>query len=166
MGDDGGMKELDMKDEASLLKGIPGISKVRTKAEKDGFIQRVSFGFKDVNALNQALAVLLKDSSGTAHAFFAWDGSTLVRTNNRFATEMGSDIGQDEEGSDSLDTGALLKSMHYKYDFKFATPVGEVVKADGVLREDPSPKEVKFDTDWSVIMNDPKALDLRINLPK
>ena len=38
--------------------------------------------------------------------------------------------------------------------------------AEGVTREDPSTKQVKLSTDWSVIMKDPQALNLRITVNK
>lgn len=160
----GDLGELDMKDEVKELKAVAGITKVKTKAEKDGYVQRVSFRFKDVDALNRALNVLMKDSTGVQHRFFAWEGNTLVRRTNRFAAEMGADM----EGGDgdSTDMTAFLQSMHYKYSFTFAEPIAEVTAADGVARETPSPKQVKLDSDWTVIMKDPGALDLRIAVNK
>jgi hypothetical protein len=161
---DDGMGEMDMKDEAGKLKGVPGISKVKVKEEQDGFVQRITFRFADVDALNRALNVLLPDSTGAGHGFFAWEGSTLVRTNNLHAAEMGSGLTPDE--GDTLDMSGMLKSMMYKYSFTFDQAIGEVGLAPGVIREDPSPKQVKLSTDWSVIMADPKALDLRITVNK
>jgi hypothetical protein len=151
--------EMDMKDEMTRIKGIKGISKVKVKEEKDGFVQRLSFRFADVNALNKALNVLMPDSSGQEKAFFTWEGSTLVRTTNRFAEEMGSDLVPS-------DLSGMLKMMQYKYSFAFAEEIAEVGIAEGVVREDPSAREVKLSTDWSVIMNDPRALDLRIAVKK
>jgi hypothetical protein len=156
--------DMDMKDEMQRIKGIEGISKVKVKEEQDGFVQRLSFRFADVNALNKALNVLMPDSSGQEKAFFAWEGSTLVRTTNRFAKEMGSDIASD--GDDTTDVSGILKMMQYKYSFAFAEEIAEVGIAEGVVREDPSAREVKLSTDWSVIMNDPRALDLRIAVKK
>jgi hypothetical protein len=161
---DDGMGEMDMKEEAGKLKSIKGISKVKIKEEKDGFVQRLSFRFADVESLNEALNVLLPDSTGARHGFFAWEGNTLVRTNNQHAEEMGSDLEQD--GTDTTDMSGFLKSMMYKYSFTFAEPISEVGIAQGVTREDPNPKAVKLSTDWSVIMEDPKALDLRITVAK
>jgi hypothetical protein len=161
---DDGMGEMDMKDEAGKLKGVPGISKVKVKEEQDGFVQRITFRFADVDALNRALNVLLPDSSGTTHVFFAWEGNTLVRTNNLHAEEMGGGLVADE--SDSLDMSGMLKSMQYKYSFTFDNAIGDVGIASSLIREDPSPKQMKLSTDWSAIMADPKALDLRITVNK
>lgn len=163
-GGDDGIGEMDMKDEADELKAVKGISKVKVKKEKDGYIQRVTFRFTDVTALNNALNVLLPDSSGVPHGFFVWEGNTLVRTNNGHAEEMGSDMFQEE--NDSLDMTGVLKSMQYKYSFTFPQAIGEVGIAEGVTRENPSTKQVKLSTDWSVIMKDPQALNLRITVNK
>ena len=163
--DDDGVGEMDLGDEMAQLKKIAGIKKVKVKKEKDGGVQRLSFRFADIDALNQALNKLMPDSTGERSNFFRWEGNTLVRTNNRHALEMGDDMAEDEASADStMDAGAILKSMKYKYSFTFADPIAQTENAEGVNKESPSEKQVKLDTDWSVIMKDPKALDLRIDL--
>jgi hypothetical protein len=161
--DDGDMGALDMKDEVEALKRIPGIKKVKVNDRKK-FVQRLSFSFADINALNQALNVLMSDSTGMDHTFFTWEGNTLVRTNNEHARELGKGMGGDEEGSDSTDMTQFLESMKYKYNFTFAQPVGSTVLGAGMTEERPKAKQVLMDTDWSKITQDPKALDLRIEL--
>ncbi len=148
---------------AEQLKSLDGIKRVKQKSEKDGFIQRISFAFADLEALNRALNVLMPDSAGTQQTFFRWEGRTLVRTNNQYAKELGGDMAGD---SDSTDLSGILASMKYKYSFKFAEQVAEVKLADGVAKESPSAKKLELATDWSVIMKDPAALDLRITLDK
>lgn len=160
-----GMGEMDMKEESARLKAIKGISKVKVKEEKDGFVQRLSFRFADINALNEALNVLMPDSTGQQQGFFTWEGSTLVRHTNRFAEELGGDMASGEEG-DSTDVSGILRTMQYKFSYTFAEDIGEVGIAEGVLREDPSARQVKLSTDWSVIMKDPQALDMRIAVKK
>jgi hypothetical protein len=142
------------------LKKLEGIKKVKLKSEQDGFVQRISFDFKNVDALNQALNVLMPDSTGAQQTFFRWDGTTLVRTNNQYATGLGKEMG----GQDTTGVTEVLKSMHYKYSFKFAKDVQDVKLADGVSKEAPNTKKLELATDWSVIMKDPKALDLQITL--
>jgi|GEM_PF-459369 len=174
-----GLGTMDMNDEVTGLKGIPGISKVKLDTKKE-WVQRVRFSFKDVTALNAALNVLMPDSSGTPHAFFNWEGGTLVRSNNRHAYEIGagmakgSEGGEGEEGvegaeegaTDGLDMSTLLTSMKYKYSFKFAQPLGVTKSAEGVVVEPNGTKEVALSTDFGVISKDPNALDLRIELVK
>ncbi|MCB0790175.1 MAG: hypothetical protein H6595_02990 [Flavobacteriales bacterium] len=162
-GDDG-LEGMNISDQADKLKGLAGIGGVKVK-NKEKYIKRVSFKFKDIDALNRALNVLLPDSSGIDQTFWRWEGSTLVRTNNRHAAELGNDMGTGE-ASDSTDPTAFLQSMHYKYSFKFALPISDHTVADGVVVDAPDQKRLDLDTDWSVIMNDPKALDLRITLSK
>lgn len=161
---DDGMGKMDLTDNVEQLKKLPGIKKVGVKKEKDGYVQRLHFAFKDLDALNAALNVLMPDSTGVQQRFFRWEGNTLVRTNNRHAEELGADMSDD--GSDSLDLGGILQSMQYKYSFAFANKIGGTEVVDGVTKESPGAKEVKLSTDWSVIMKDPKALDLRITLDK
>lgn len=162
---DGGMDELDLADEVDKLKSVPGIKKVKMKQEKDGFVQRISFSFKDIDALNGALNVLMPDSTGKKENFFRWEGNTLVRTNNRHAEELGGDM-SDKEDNDSLDMTGMLRSMQYKYSFAFADEVTGTDVVEGMTKESPSAKKVALSTDWSVIMKDPRALDLRITLNK
>jgi len=145
------------------LKELEGVKRVKLKEEEDGYVQRISFAFKDLDALNKALNVLMADSSGVQQTFFRWEGNTLVRTNNQYAEKMGSDM---TGGTDSTDLTSMLESMKYRYSFKFPDAIRDITLADGVTREDPKPKQVNLSTDWSVIMKDPKALDLRITLDK
>jgi hypothetical protein len=160
---------LDLKENLEKLSSIPGISKVKLKKEE--WVQRISFRFNDLSALNSALNVLLPDSSGEAHRFFAWEGSTLVRTNNRHAQELGAGLGQQEEALEGeeggdLNMGALLSMMKYKYHFMFANNVDSTEVAEGLSNTATKPREVNVDTDWGIIARDPKALDLRITLHK
>ena len=155
---------MGLEEQSKALKKLEGIKKVKLKQEEDGYIQRVSFAFTDLDALNRALNVLMPDSTGVQQTFFHWEGNTLVRVNNRHANEMGGEMTGGE--GDSTDLSGMLESMKYKYSFKFPDAIRDVALADGVLREDPKPKEVQLSTDWSVIMKDPTALDLRITLDK
>ncbi|MCB9170630.1 MAG: hypothetical protein H6597_07905 [Flavobacteriales bacterium] len=149
-------------DQAQKLKDLPGIGKVKLN-NKEKYIQRLSFKFANIEALNRALNVLLPDSSGGEQEFWRWEGNTLVRRNNQHALELGEGMGKDEP-SDSVDPTAFLESMHYKYSFTFQRPIADRQVADGVTVDAPNAKQLDLDTDWSVIMNDPKALDLRITL--
>ncbi|MDQ3100850.1 MAG: hypothetical protein M3R08_05650 [Bacteroidota bacterium] len=177
------MGTLDMNDELIALKKIPGIKRVKLDAKKK-WVQRLKFNFKDVTALNAALNILMSDSSGVPHTFFTWDGSTLVRTNNKHAYELGSSMAKAEEASseedgmegeqtagDPLAAGegmdiAFLEAMKYKYSFKFAEEISNTETAEGITKEAKGAREVKFDTDWSVISKDEKALDLKIQLSR
>lgn len=177
-GDDGaktdeGLGTMDMNEEVAALKSIPGISKVKLDTKKE-WVQRVKFSFKDVTALNAALNVLMPDSSGQPHTFFAWEGGTLVRTNNHHAYEIGAgmargdamDEDDGEDGGEDLDMSAMLASMKYKYSFKFQQPLEKTSAAEGMLVEPEGTKEVALSTDFAVISRDPKALDLRLELVK
>lgn len=163
---------MELDEEAAALKVLPGISKVKVSKGKE-WVRSVTFRFKDIAALNAALNVLMPDSTGQQHTFFSWEGNTLVRRNNRFASELGESMGNvgkgDEgaaEGEDALDMGMLLGSMKYKYSFKFANAITSTTSEEGVEQERKGTKEVFWNTDWSVIAKNEKALDLRIELDR
>jgi hypothetical protein len=174
MGEGGGgasdMGSLDMNDEMNALRKLPGISRVKLDGKKK-WVQRLSFRFANVEALNSALNILMTDSTGQPHTFFRWEEGTLVRTNNRHAYELGAGMARDgaqtgEEGEEGADMSAFLEAMKYRYSFKFANAVGETESAPGVVREKPGAREVKFETNWAVISQDRQALDLRIPLAR
>jgi hypothetical protein len=161
---DAGLNQLDMKEQVSALKNVPGIKKVKLN-NKDKYVQRVSFAFADLNALNAALNVLMEDSTDTQHTFFQWEGNTLVRRSNGHARDIGLGMGN-EDPSDTTDMTELLSSMKYKYRFTFQEPIANTEVAEGMAKESPDPRTVKLDTDFSVIGKDEKVLDLRIELKR
>src|SRR5690606_15548780 len=144
----GGMSS-GMGDRAEALKAIQGIKRIKHKDEKDGYLQRISFQFADIDALNRALNVLMPDSTGTQQRFFHWEGNTLVRANNHYAKELGGDMAGD---ADSTDLSGILESMKYKYSFKFVQKLEEVQRADGMAEDSRADKQIELSTDWSVIM--------------
>jgi hypothetical protein len=162
---------MDLDEEAAALRLLPGISRVKVNKGKE-WVRSVRFRFRDIDALNAALNVLMPDSSGVAHTFFSWEGNTLVRRNNRFASELGASMsGADDDegaadGEEALDLGVLLGSMKYTYSFKFANPISGTTSEDGVIQERKGRREVRWNTDWSVIAKNDKALDLRIDLDR
>jgi len=113
---DAGLNQLDMKEQVSALKNVPGIKKVKLN-NKDKYVQRVSFAFADLNALNAALNVLMEDSTDTQHTFFQWEGNTLVRRSNGHARDIGLGMGN-EDPSDTTDmtefgnTPAMMRTAH------------------------------------------------------
>jgi hypothetical protein len=167
-----GMGAMDMSEQVAALKAIPGIGKVKLDKKKK-WVQKVSFSFKDVGALNAALNQLMRDSTGLAHEFFRWEGTTLVRSNNRHAYELGANMAKgeagegEEEGEDAgLDMGGMLEAMKYKYSFRFAQPIASTTSAEGVNKVEKGSKEVMLDTDFAVISKNEQALDLRIVLDR
>lgn len=156
--------QLDLKDEVAALKSVPGVKKVKVN-DKEKFVQKVSFQFADINALNAALNVLMKDSTGREHTFFTWEGNTLVRQSNGNARDIGMGMGN-EDPSDTTDMTEFLSSMKYKYSFTFANEIGNTTTAEGVEKESPDARTVKLNTDFGIISKDEKALDLRIDLKR
>ncbi len=162
---------MELDEEAEALRVLNGIRKVKVGKGKE-WVRSVSFSFQDIDALNAALNVLMPDSSGGPHTFFSWEGNTLVRRNNRFASELGASMsgvgegGDTADGEDAVDMGVILGSMKYKYSFKFANAITGTTSEEGVQQERKGSREVFWNTDWSVIASNDKALDLRIDLDR
>lgn len=154
---------MQLGQQAELLKDLEGVKAVKLKQEDRGFIQRISFAFADIAALNRALNVLMPDSTGVQQEFFHWEGNTLVRKNNKHLSGIGEGIGG---GGDSLNTQGILQSMKYTYSFKFRENVESTQLAAGMGKASPSKKKLELGTDFSVIAKDPSALDLRITLDR
>lgn len=159
---DGNDKMLSgMEEQAEQLKALPGIKKVKLKLEKDGYLGRISFAFADVGALNGALNVLMPDSANGEQEFFRWEGNTLVRSNNRYASLLGEDVAS---GDDTTGVAEILRSMKYRMTFDFAEPMGNVELGDGMTREQGKANALDLSTDFAEIMRDPDVLNLRIGL--
>lgn len=160
-----GMGKLDLIENLAKLKAISGISKVKVKKEKDGFIQRLSFRFTNVTALNGALNEIIKDSTGTGpKEFFRWDGSTLVASTKGRTKGMGNNMGGGSE--DSTGAEGMLKMMHYKFDLRFAEELADVQAAESMQKEPDGTKRMKLSTDWSMLDQDSTAQDMRFTLKK
>lgn len=172
--DTGAEGQMNITGHAEALKSIAGVSKVKLDTRTE-WLQKITFAFTDVAALNRALNTLMPDSNNTAHEFFRWEDGTLVRTTNNFVYDMSSTMaseaaesGDGEDGEDGEDSGfdmsSMLGMMKYKYSFKFQQPIGSTEAADVLTKESTGSKEVKLSTDWAAIAKDRKALDLRIVL--
>ncbi len=159
-----GTSSMDLGEEVARLKTLPGISKVKLDNKKE-WVQRISFAFKDVAALNMALNQLMKDSTGVQKEFFRWEGNTLVRTNNDHARQLGKGMAGEEDG-EGVDLAAMLSSMKYRYQFKFAQKVSEIKTSERVQPAHSKPKLFSMETDFGVIAEEPGALDLRITLDR
>lgn len=155
------MGRMDLSEEVAALEQLPGIRKVKLDNKK-AWVQRISFDFDNVGALNGALNLLLRDSTDVDTEFFRWEGNTLVRINNAHARQLGQGMAGDEGEEGNVDLGALLGSMKYHYYFQFAQPVEQIATHDSLTPNHPKPKVFDVGTDFAVIAAEPGALDLRI----
>ncbi len=56
--------------------------------------------------------------------------------------------------------------MKYTYHFKFSNAITGTTSEEGVVQERKGRREVLWNTDWSVIAKNDKALDLRIDIDR
>ncbi len=165
--EDDGTGDMNITGHADALKTISGISKVKLDT-KTKWVQKLSFTFADIGALNRALNTLMPDSARPDHEFFKWENGTLVRRTNNFvhnmSSAMASEAATEEDGEvgeeSGFDMSSMLGMMKYKYSFKFQQPI--TTEASAAMAKEAGSKEVKLSTDWAAIAKDPKALDLRI----
>ncbi len=170
---DGVEGRMDVSGHADALKQIQGISKVKLDTKKE-WVQKLSFHFADIAALNRALNTIMPDSADVAHEFFRWEDGTLVRTTNNYVHDISKTMAEEtpadepdaEEEDGGFDLSSMLGMMKYKYTFKFQKSIDRTDASSAMAMDKPGSKEVSLSTDWAAIAKDPRALDLRIVLNK
>ena len=163
--DDMGIGDIPMSELADSLKTVDGISKV--KYEQDGeYYYKISYAFKNIEALNAAMNVLMSDKDQTTdHVFFKREGNKLYRVHNESAQELGDELADDEGGEEAVE---MLKSMKYEMSFNFKEKLKSV--ESNVEGSDLNPdyknamsddkKSYELKTDFSVVNEKSNALDL------
>lgn len=124
-------KSVNFGEIAGKLKGIPGISGVKTTEDKKKYIYTIAFKFKNLDALNQGMNVLMMDKKkGEADyfTFFEKKGSQIEYKSTQ-ATGVMSDINTmfgagDEEMMENM--GSALESIKHILTIKCPTEVGAV----------------------------------------
>ena len=151
--------DIPMSGLADSLRTVPGISKV--KYEQDGeYYYKITYAFKDIDALNRALNVLMSEREQiTDHVFFKREGNKLIRTHNESAEELGNEFTEGDKGSN--ESIEMLKMMKYEMSYKFKEELKNVecnITEGATLNEDKKSYELK--TDFSVVDSNDGALDL------
>ncbi|WNJ19721.1 hypothetical protein [Pontibacter sp. G13] len=118
-----GVSEMDLSDIAAKLSDVSGISNVKHEQNMEEFIFDVSFKFKDIQSLNEALSVVFKQSeeSGQTPPSFSWDGNKVTRTHS-LSGEL-TDGFLDGEDEESEQARMFLGQMTYEIDYTFAKPI-------------------------------------------
>ena len=154
-GEDDSMDLGDVSFEEMLdtLNTLSGISKVSVN-DKNEWIHKISFSFKDLDALNNALNVLMNDKGKSVdHVFFRKDGNKIIRQHNESAEDLG------EEMSEEEDDMGILESMKYKMTYSFKGKLKDVKGGTGSTTT-MGAKTFELDTDFKNISENEDALDL------
>ena len=155
--------KLSMADMAPQLSEIEGVSHVEVLDNTAEKIYGLRFRFKSLEVLNDALNLLLKkDASASPHLFFTKEENVITRnhlnTRQSIASEFLDD--SDEEGK----TLAILQSMNYKINMKFARPVKVVYAMAETSIIGKKSKEVKLETSMRDLIEESEMLNTSIVL--
>lgn len=132
-------KSVNFGEIAGKLKGIKGISGVKTTEDKKKYIYTIAFKFKNMDALNEAMnSLMMNKKKGEADyfTFFKKDGSK-IEYNNTQATGVMRDINAmfgagDEEMMENM--GSALESVQHVLTIKGPSEIGAVYS--GIDRPD------------------------------
>lgn len=141
------------KEQADKIKTLSGISKVKFEEDKKG-IYKISFNFKNIKALNDALNKIIgSDDPSAYHTFFTQEGKVIKRIHSEQAN-LGDVTAMLGEDGDSEYAQTMYESMKYKLNFKFASDVEAVYTGietdENVITEG---KTLKMSTTFSEIMS-------------
>jgi hypothetical protein len=116
-----------MRDAIPGLNSLDGITNVVLTDDSSKYIAGVKFDFKDVKALNQALAVLFKgkENPSTEVKYVEIKGKTFTRY-NLTSDEFNKETLPGTEEIDAETMKMVLESMKYKISVNFAKPVRKV----------------------------------------
>ena len=153
LSDDEKLSVLENPDE---LESIKGISKV--KVVEEAYKSVVSFKFKDIVSLNAAMNIIMPDTTGVIHTFFELDGQVLKRIHNP-NTDMNSSLTNGMDSSEEESASELLRSMKYKIRVK-GPEMSISGEADDVAITSISEKETLVETNFQILAEDPKALNI------
>jgi len=152
--------ELGVVENTKQLRSITGISKVKVIDEE--YKSVVSFKFKDLEALNKALNILMADTTGATHVFFDLNGGVLSRRHNA-KTEMNSSFLPDDMNTDENSGAEVLQSMKYKISMQ-GPSLAKGEKIEGVDITNISKNKVLVETNFQTISENPEALNLMFNV--
>ena len=152
-------EEMNFAAFADKLKGISGITAVKSVEDKENYKFGLSFDFANVVALNQAMNRIINEG-GQSHEFFTQEGKVLTRNhhmNSAFdASEM---LGSDEEAEYAK---TLMESMVYNVNFTFKKPVKVVYSAAKVDLGGKKNREVKIQSNLKDLLEDSEKLNASI----
>lgn len=145
-----------------LLKGINGVSNINHSSDDEKFIYSVSFDFKDITVLNNALNEMFKDSTQTGYQqFFTQKGKKLDR-NSLIGNKMKAVMGTSE---DKEMMEPFLDQMKYNMVFNFEDGVKSVktLSTAGKLSSDKKTYSVKTDFKKLTTKDDLLSASFKLN---
>lgn len=120
----------DMHDEFASaiqeIESISGISNVQGINNDKSFVYGLSFDFKDVNALNKALAKTFDISEEKNAVFFEWHKNRLIRKDPlNIRREIEEELEDSKDMIEGIDPSAFLSSLKYSTEYTFDKKVNK-----------------------------------------
>ena len=155
--------KLSMADMAPQLSEIEGVSHVEVLDNIAEKVYGLRFQFKNMTALNEALNLLLiKDPETNPHVFFSQNDNVIIRNHLNTRQSIASDFLESTE--ESRKAMAVLQSMNYKINMKFARPVKVVYAMAETSLIGKKSKEVKLETSMRELLEESEMLNTSVVL--
>jgi hypothetical protein len=143
------------------LEAVEGISNVMLTGDTDNYIFGIKYQFRNVEALNEALGLLMNAEGGNSEKFVDYTKKTFTRyhkTSDEFSPEAL--LGEDNEGMDESMVEGMLEGMKYKI---FVTMPGKVksVSTNAEYVTEGS-NEVRVEANFSQMVKDTELLKMVI----
>ncbi len=152
--------DVTLREALPELENIPGITKVELTGDVTNYVAGIRFDFKDVKALNNALAILLEDEEGTAASvnYVEFKGKTFIRNGQASQQFNKEDLFGDEE-MDEESTKMIMESMKYNISVEFRKPVKKVTSLANYTVENNS---VTVEATFAEILDNPEFMKTTI----
>lgn len=160
----GEVQEITLEDKIDKIKDINGITGVMDQSDSEKGILKLSFDFKDLDVLNEALIYVLNDGNAPAgFKYFTREGKTIHR---RYHAAQNGLPGLDELGDDenAAQAMAMINSMEYTVNLNFVRPVAVVYATAEVDIEGAGSKSVSLNTNFKDILEDSENLGMSVVL--
>lgn len=145
---------------AAALRGMQGISNVKTTSDFNNYIITVSFDFKDVSNVNAASARVMQQYQVPANNFATYSYNKTTKTFNK-SYQLSADTKRQYQQLKPEDK-EVFKNALYTSVYRFATPVKAVSNKDAKISG--SQKSVMFRTAITNIFNYGTSINNTINL--
>ncbi|MCB0835603.1 MAG: hypothetical protein KDE26_02045 [Bacteroidetes bacterium] len=144
------------------IEEIEGVSQVKVLDDPENYKFGVTFKFKGIEPLNQALnSILITNPKDKKHDFFKMEGNTIIRTHLINKNVLTSQL----EGSDIPDQNfSLMESMLYKLNFSFPKPVKVVYSSAEAEMVGKKNRKVNIEASFKTLLDDETALNTSIVL--
>lgn len=156
------IEDISFRDLAKKLNAVDGISTVNVINDPDNFQYGLSFKFKNLEGLNQALnhIMVLENNTSKNHTFFKIEDGVLVRDHLMSRSFKTKDLLGDNEASEYA--LSMLESMKYEVNFSFKRPVKVVYTASDAKLEGKKNQSISLQADFKLLTEDHESLDASI----